>query len=180
MTSTGPTRDEFLEHIYEPLVNPDGDPPKGSPTKSTTRYPWRTLHHWDVEADANAYWEGLPDDDKCSNVRVRSGYWDSVEDQLDDSFQPRDSESTLQFPFGVAYRGPHNRVIQGASDAHAEIWDKGSRLQPSSVGNADFLFVHDRKLTGVIELKTWWKVTENEIEVVKAGKSFRYDANRRS
>jgi hypothetical protein len=177
---TGTTRDEFLEHIHEPLVNPNGDPPKGSPTKSTTRYRWRTLQHWDVETDANAYWEGLPNDDKLSNLQVRPGYWDSVESQLDDSLQPRDSESTLRLPFSIAYRLPHNRAIQGASDAHAEVWDEGSRLRPSPIGNADFLFVYNGKLAGVIELKAWWKVTEDEIEEVKAGKLYRYNANGRS
>jgi hypothetical protein len=158
MATTGPTREEFLDHIHEPLTTPHGDPPKGSPTKSTPRYRWRTLHHWDVEGDANAYWDGLPEDAKFSNLQVGSGYWDSIESLLIDSFQPRDSEHTLRLPFSVAYRLPLNRAIQGASDAHAEVWDEGSRLQQSPIGNPDFIFVHDGKLMGVIELKTWWKL----------------------
>jgi hypothetical protein len=138
------------------------------------------LHHWDVEIDGNAYWEGLPEDDKSARLRVNSAYWESVESTTTSSNQPRMSERALMTPFSTAYIIPHNEAIKGGSDAHAEVWDDGSLLEPSPVANPDFFFVYDGKLTGVIELKTWWKVTENEIEEVKDGKSFRYDANRRS
>ena len=177
---SGPTRDEFLEHIHPPLVNPDGDPLKESPTKSTMRYRWRTLHHWDVEADANVYWEGLPDADKTGRLGVHLAYWEVMQSATTSNTQPRDSESTLREPFSLNYGHPHDQAIKGASDAHAEIWVEGAKLKPSLIGKADFLFVYNGKLTGVIELKTWWKVTEDDIEDVKAGKSIRRDANGRS
>jgi hypothetical protein len=180
MTSTGPTRDEFLEHVHPPLANLDGDPPKGTSTTSTTRYRWRTLHHWDVEADANVYWEGLPDADKTGRLGVHPAYWEAMESTMTSSSQPRGSEHALIVPFSNAYNTPHDQAIKGASDAHAEIWVEGSQLDPSLIGKADFLFVYDGKLTGVIELKTWWNVTEDDIQDVKAGKSIRCDANGRS
>jgi hypothetical protein len=170
----------FLDHIHELLVNPDGDPPKGSPTKSTTRCRWKTLRHWDVEADATAYWEGLPDADKTGRLGVHPAYWEVMQLTTKSGGQPRSSEHALIVPFSNAYSTPHNLAIQGASDAHAEVWDEGSRLQSSPIGNPDFLLVYDGKLTGAIELKTWWKVTEDEIEEVRASKSLRYSANGRS
>jgi hypothetical protein len=93
---------------------------------------------------------------------------------------PRMSEHALTNPFINAYINLHNKAIEGASDAHAEVLDDGSLLELSPVANPDFFYIYDGKLTGIIELKTWWKVTENEVEEFKDSKSFRYDTNRRS
>src|ERR1700721_22200 len=49
-----PTADEFLSYVHPRLVNPNSDPAPGSSTKLTMRYRWRTLRHWDVEADMRA------------------------------------------------------------------------------------------------------------------------------
>ena len=166
---TSPTRDHFLNHVHTPLIYPGGDPLDGSPTKSTTRYRWRELHHWAVEADAEAYWDALPEDDKSSRLEVDPAYWRFVQTQLSGFTQPFTSEPTLRVPFSNAYHTPHNIAIRGASDVHAEMWTEGSRLEKPPIGNADFIFVYDGKITGVIELKTWWKVTEAQIEDVKAG-----------
>jgi hypothetical protein len=166
---TSPTRNEFLSHVHPRLVNPTGDPAPGSPTKSTMRYRWRELLQWDVEADAQSYWDNLADDDKNTRLAVRPGYWDFVQDQLDSFTQPFTSEPTLRVPFSTALQLPHNVAIRGASDIHAEMWTEGSHLDTPPIGNADFIMVYDGKLTGLIELKTWWKVTEAEIEEVRAG-----------
>lgn len=163
------TRDEFLGHVHAPLVNRNDDPQSGSPTKSTTRYRWRELRHWDVEGETQSYWDALPDDDKTRTVDVPLGYWNVIEHQLRSFSQPLTTEPTLKFPFNNAIQNPHNTAIQGASDAHAEIWAEGSKLATQPIGNADFIMVYDGKLTGIIELKTWWKVTVTEIEDVRAG-----------
>src|SRR5579859_1807700 len=164
-----PTRDEFLSYVHAPLVNRDGDPKPGSPTKSTMRYRWHELRHWQVEVDAQSYWDATPDDDKTQTVDVPPAYWSVIEHQLRTFSQPLTSEPTLKVPFANALQIPHNTAIPGASDAHAEIWAEGSKLAIQPIGNADFIMVHDGKLTGIIELKTWWKVTTTEIEDVRTG-----------
>ena len=51
----------------------------------------------------------------------------------------------------------------------AQMWTEGSgtQLAKPPIAPSDFLFVHDGKLTGIIELKCWWKVTEAQFEAVK-------------
>jgi len=166
-----PTRDEFLGYIHQPCRNRDGDPLPGSPTKSTRRYRWRELRDWDIERDATEYWAGLPDADKTQTVNVRPGYWDFIADQLESSDEPLTSEHVLQFPFSNALRNPLNKAIRGASDAHAEMWTEGSKLAKEPVGNPDFIMVYEGKLTGLVELKTWWNVTDAEIDDVRTGPS---------
>ena len=165
------TRDEFLSHVHHELVHPEPDSKqkKGSPTKSTQRYRWRELLLWDIEAEALAYWHALGDDQKTATLAVMPGYWDFVQLQLDNYNQPLTSEPGLRFPFGNAFQVPHNIAIKAAGDVHAEMWTEGSQPDPQPVANADFLMVYDGKLCGLIELKTWWKVTEAEIDQVRQG-----------
>jgi hypothetical protein len=124
-----------------------------------------------VEADALAYCDTLRDKD--ATLEVDPAHWRVVQSQFGGFTQPFTLEPTLRVPFSNAYHTPHNIAIRGASDVHAEIWAEGSRLEQPPIGNADFLFVYDGKLVGVIELKTWWKVTEAQIEDVKAGTCMR-------
>ena len=168
---SAPTRDEFLSHVHQKLVSPPIQNPtkKGSPTKSTQRYRWRNLLPWDVEAEARVYWDALGDDQKNAIVDVMPGYWDFVQQQLEAYSQPFTSEPSLRVPFSNAFQTPHNTAIRGTGDAHAQIWIEGSQLEEQAVGNADFLMVYDGKLCGLIELKTWWKVTETEIDEVRPG-----------
>ena len=168
MTSPA-TREEFLSYVHTPLSNPQGDPAPGSPTKSSMRYRWRELHDWDVEADANEYWNAMSDGDKQARLS-RVPPWEVVCMMLDSFTQPFTSESTLRYPFGTAFRSTHNLAIQGASDAHAEIWgEDSSGLYEPPIGNSDLMFVYNNRLAGIIELKTWWKVTQEQIAEVKAG-----------
>ena len=160
------SREEFLSHVYRPRSNNAGP---GSPTKSTMRYRWRELRHWAVEEECRAYWEALSVEDKAQEIAVPAGFWGLMELLLESSSEPLASESRLKFPFGTFFQSPHNIAIKGAGDAHAEIWGEGARLAKEPLGNADFLMVYDGKLAGAIELKTWWKVNEAEIEDVRAG-----------
>jgi hypothetical protein len=168
-TMTPPTREEFLNHIHRPLAR-DGDN-SGSPTKSTMRYRWRELRDWDAEADARNYWNGLPTVDKEARIGTRVSHWDSVLDYFDANETPYTSESSLRGPFEAAYLNGHNHAIKGASDAHAAMWTgvDATGLEEPPVGNADFMFVYNKKLAGVIELKTWWKVDQAQIDDVRAG-----------
>ena len=163
------TRDEFLSHVHQGLVHPETDGKKGSPTKSTQRYRWRQLLPWDLEAEARAYWDALGDDQKTARVGVPPVYWDVVQLQLDGYSQPLTSEPGLRIPFGTAFQIPHNLAIRGAGDVHAAMWTEGAQPDPQPLANSDFIMVYDGKLCGLIELKTWWKVSEAEIEQVRQG-----------
>jgi hypothetical protein len=169
-----PTREEFLNYVHIPLSNPRGDPRAGSPTKSTMRYRWRELRDWDIETEAAEYWTRSPLEDKLAPVLVLpANHWESVRAQLTMFTQPFTSEPSLRDPFGVAFRSGHNGAIRGASDGHAEIWSDATGLDGEPpIGNADLIFVYDNKSTGIIELKTWWKVNQAQIEEVKTGMDF--------
>jgi hypothetical protein len=158
-------------YIHRGLVHPEPDPKKkGSPTKSTQRYRWRELLPWDLEAEASVYWEALSDDQKSATLGLPLVYWDVIQLQLDGYMQLLTSEPELRIPFGTAFQIPPNLAIRGASDLHAEMWTEGTHPEPQPLANADFIMVYDRKLCGIIELKTWWKVTDAEIDEVRQGK----------
>jgi len=140
----GPTRDEFLSHVHRELAHPgirtdpDVDPKKGSPTKSTQPYRWRELLSWDMEAEARAYWDTLHEDDKTAVLPV-AGYLGITQLQLDSYFQQLTSERGLRIPFGTAFQIPHNLAIRGAGDDHAEMWTEGAEPDPQPLANADFI-----------------------------------------
>ena len=167
------SRDEFLSHVHNALSHPripGSDPPrkKGSPTKSTQRARWRELLSWDVEAEASEYWDALGDGDKQAPVTI-AGYWDFTQLQLDTYSVEITSEPALRDPFSTAFRVPQNIAIQGAADCHAEMRVTGTDSEPQPLAYADFFMVYDGKVCGLIELKTWWKVTEEEINQVRDG-----------
>jgi hypothetical protein len=124
-----------------------------------------------VEADAREYWEGVSNDDKQARlVGVMAGHWQVVRTMLDSFNQSFTMESAIRGPFEAAFRSGHNAAVVGASDAHAEIWSDTTDLDGEPpIGNGDLLFVYNNKLTGIIELKTWWKVNPGQIDDVKAG-----------
>ena len=165
------TREEFLSHVHTPLVNPHGDPPPGSPTKSTLRTRWRELRDWDIEVEARQYWKDMKDEDRVARlVGIPPEYWTVVRAMLNSYIQPYMRELTLRDPFSAAFRAPHNASIIGASDSHAEIWGDASGLNPPPISTADLFFVAPGdKLAGIIELKPWWKVDETQIEQVRTG-----------
>jgi hypothetical protein len=132
------------------------------------RYRWRELRDWDFEAEGNTYWGGMSEGDKQSRL-TRVPPWEVVRIMLANIVEPFTSEPSLHDPFVTAFRIPHNGAIQGASDAHAEIRSAVSGLHEPPIGNSDLVFVYDNKLTGIIELKTWWNVTEQQIAQVKSG-----------
>lgn len=172
---TAPTRDEFLSHVHPGLAHPETAPKKGSPTKSTQRYRWRELLSWDAEAQACAYWDSLDWTDKTAILPV-AGYWAIAQLQVDSDFEEFASEPGLRSPFNSAFKHPHNLAIRGAGDKHAEMRSEGSSFAERPLANADYFMVYDGKVCGLIELKTWWKVTEAEIEEVRSGspRKFRF------
>jgi hypothetical protein len=171
-----PSRDEFLSHVHQELSRPrapetgmDKEKKKGSPTKSTQRHRWRQLKPWDIEAEARVYWDALGEDQKTATLDVLPRYWDFVHNQLQGYNRPLKSEPGLRVPFSVAFEMPHNLAIRDSEDIHAEMWIEGSHPDPQPIANADLIMVYDEKICGLIELKTWWKVTEADIDEVRQG-----------
>jgi hypothetical protein len=171
MTLAPPTREDFLNYVHQPLTNPQGDPRAGSPTKSTMRYRWRDLRNWDIEAETRDYWERLPVADKQATlVNISGAHWEVVRSQLINISEPFTAEPTLRDPFSAAFRTGHNGAIYGASDSHAEIRSHTTGLDGEPpIGNSDLIFAYNNKLAGIIELKTWWKVDQAQIDDVRAG-----------
>lgn len=167
MTTSHPTREEFVSYVHQPLPNGGTG---GSPTKSALRYRWRELRDWDVEADARTYWEGMPSSDKNGVLNhVHSAYWSVTESNLAAFMEPFTAESTLRDPFSTAYRGPHNLAIVGAGDRHAVMRIGVGSLEIVPLSSPDLIFVYEGQLAGIVELKTWWKVDETQINDVRAG-----------
>jgi len=122
---------------------------------------------WNVERDASNYWAALPPHEKTAQLTVRPAYWDVVQDQLDGETNVG-SENALCNLFNIAFRLPHNTAIVGSADEHADIRLEGT-VDPQPLSNSDFFMMHNDVLCGLIELKTWWKVTDGEIDQVRQG-----------
>jgi hypothetical protein len=89
------------------------------------------------------------------------------------NFRPTSRESMLHRPFFKLYADPHDLVAGSdveASHAHATIDTPAPEY--GFVGDPDYLFLHQNSPVGVIELKTFWKVTALSIEEVLNGKIF--------
>src|SRR5437773_860250 len=116
------TRAEILTHVHRPLQNLSSDPPRSSSTKSTYRVHWRELTEWQhFQSDTMDYWNVLDDNDKNAILPVQAGYWSFMESLLQRTARRFRREPHLITPFTVAYAGPHNEAISGASDDHASL-----------------------------------------------------------
>jgi hypothetical protein len=163
-----PTREEFVGYVHQPLPNGGTG---GSPTKSVLRCRWRELRDWDIEVDATTYWEGLSLSDKNDILNnVHSTHWEVARSSLNALMEPFTAESTLRAPFSTAYQIPHNLAIVGSSDQHAVMRIGVGSLDIVPLSNPDLIFVHNNQLAGIVELKTWWKVDETQINDVRTGK----------
>ena len=159
------TREQFLGHIHVPLQTTARP---SSPTKSTYRVRWRQLSEWnDFILDARTYWDDLPDTQKSAVLTgVPPNYWDVLVGTLADIAPSVTQEPHLGTPFAVLYSAPHNKAINGAVDDHARIT---TQLPPTTVGQPDGCFEYDDRLTGIIELKSFWNLTERTILEVLQG-----------
>ena len=139
-----------------------------SPTLSSTRTRWTQLLEWTTfSTDFQTFWNLLPTHEKnetlftAENLRF---YNDTVLANL-----PRPTnEDMLSQHLDARYTQPHNWT---KTQNHAEIIrrDDGYAL----VGKPDYLFVaHNtafRALYAVMELKTFWKVSADNIMEVLCG-----------
>lgn len=158
------TREQLLTHVHQPLQNIGQ---RTSPTKSTYRVRWREIREWaDFVPEAQEYWGGLDDTEKNQVVRgTHTHYWDSLSHSLTSAMPDVRREGHLLFPFTLQYSVPHNDAIAGAHDDHARI---SASIPDVVIGQPDACFQHDDKIGGLIEIKTFWNLTnESIIEVIQ-------------
>lgn len=159
------TREQFIAHVQVPLQSTARP---SSPTKSTYRVRWRQLCEWEnFVADARAYWDGLASTEKGSVlVGVPENCWDEVTRTLAVLAPTVSQEPHLGTPFSLLYSAPHNTAITGAGDAHARIT---TQLPENTVGQPDACLEYNNQLAGVVELKSFWNLTEMTILEVLRG-----------
>lgn len=159
------TRAQFLSHVHTPLQNPRAI--QTSPTKSSFRIRWRELSEWDTfPAEAQAYWDALGDSERNAVINVRPDYWLDTQERLIDIAPTYWREPHLSSPFQLLYVGPHNRATHGASDVHALLT---THIPDSIVGQPDGSFAWEDNFVGVIEIKTFWNITQQTIYEVLQG-----------
>ena len=134
-----------------------------SPTLSSSRARWSRLFEWTTfSTDFRTFWDQLPTEEKNENLFTVENlrfYNDTVLANLP---RPTNEDMLSQY-LDARYTQPHNWT---KNPNHAEIIrrDDGYAL----VGKPDYLFVaHHATFRALMELKTFWKVSaDNIIEVL--------------
>ena len=106
---------------------------------------------------------------KIPMAGVDSSFWTTIQSLLEAFMEPFTAEPTLRAPFSTAYQGPHNIAIVRASDGHAVMRIGVGSLEIVPLSNPDLIFVYQGQLADIVELKTWWKVDETQVNDVRAG-----------
>jgi hypothetical protein len=161
------TREQLLGHVHPPLQSAAR---RSSPTKSTYRARWREISEWtDFAAEAQEYWDGLGETEKTQVIpEARATLWDQLSESLAVAMPVVSREGHLLIPFMFKYSIPHNHAIPGAHDLHAQIT---TNIPDSIIGQPDACFEHDDKIGGVIEVKTFWNLTQQSVLEVIQGSS---------
>lgn len=140
-----------------------------SPTLSVTRSRWETLTQWtSLPDDIATFWQSLTQEELTAVVDPNN-YMGTRLGLL--AFLPAPtSEGELHSPLNTLFVYPHNFAASpvGAVHPHAQIvvFSEQYRL----TGDPDFLFLYNGSPVGIIELKTFWKVTAQLIDEVVFGK----------
>lgn len=76
------------------------------------------------------------------------------------------TELQLRQPFETQYVHPHNIAAcgMGAAHSHAQIAMFSSEY--GLAGEPDYLFIYNGIVCGIIEMKTFWKVSRESVEEV--------------
>ena len=141
-----------------------------SPTLSTSRVRWRAIARWTtIQQDFETYWRSLTQEE-LGAVIERTNYMTTTRVSFLATLPAPTSELELHQPFHVLYVYPHNVAVGslGAAHSHAQITVFSS--QYCLAGEPDYLFVYNGTVCGVIEMKTFWKVSRQSIEEVLSGK----------
>jgi hypothetical protein len=139
-----------------------------SPTLSAYRARWANLVPWDgLETDVALYLQSLGVAE-LSAIVVPPHYTAHQASILALLPLPT-AEAELQAPLNTLFWHPHNLMANplGAAHIHAQIVIYTGRY--SFFGDPDFLFTMNGAPVGIIELKTFWKVTAEKIDDVFYG-----------
>jgi hypothetical protein len=133
-----------------------------SPTLSSVRTRWLELAEWTTfPNDCELFWQSVSQEEK-DELLFTIDYLRLYNDVNLAALQPPTNEDMLSAHLDARYSNPHNWVI---TPSHSKIIrrDDGYGL----VGKPDYLFIaqnaHVPTLHAVMELKTFWKVTDNSI-----------------
>ena len=162
----------ILDSFEEPMPVSKYIPPRStaSPTVSTTRVRWDRLTEWtSLMSEAWAYVSNLSQEELSARVASAS-YREGSNEELEETVEPTD-EATLRPWIKAMFLFPHNVAVRpiAAVNAHAKIFEASAARFPHA-GKCDYLFVHNGRRCGVVELKTYWKVTSEHIDEVINGK----------
>lgn len=140
-----------------------------SPTLSSKRTRWLALGEWTAfAADFRAFWNSVTQEEKDQLLFTVEGLVFYNQTVLTNLHQPT-NEDMLSVHLDRRYLDPHNWTI---TRSHSKIIrrDDGYGL----VGKPDYLFIADNSPTptlhGVMELKTFWKVSEISITELLDGR----------
>lgn len=163
-------RKEILDSVNTPMPPPKYKQSKtGSPTLSTTRVRWQQLTEWtSLNSETLSYLQSLPPEEFFARV-VNGDYRAAADLVLSMKVEPGD-ESSLRPWVDNIYFFAHNIAAKpvAAAHPHAKILEAVPAQFPHA-GKCDYLFVHEGRPCGVVELKTYWKVTPKEIDEVLDG-----------
>jgi len=140
-----------------------------SPTLSTHRVRWHSLQQWSTFiTDFNVFWNQVTDDE-LSTVVDQHRYIHSIPALLAANMTALLTRERQLYPvFDILYKLTHNfAAALNVSHFHATIQPGAIEYQP--IGDPDYIFEFGGLLVGIIEVKTFWKVTAQSIDEVIQG-----------
>lgn len=141
-----------------------------SPTLSTSRVRWRSIERWTtLQQDFQTYWSTLREEE-LGAVMEQTNYMTTTRLSLLATLPAPTSELELHQPFHVLYVYPHNFTASAVGAAHSHAQITVFAPQYGLAGQPDYLFVYHGMVRGIIEMKTFWKVSRQSIEEVLDGK----------
>lgn len=153
--------------LQGPTITQGTSSRRNSPTLSTHQARWHSLQHWtDFPQRFESFW-GQVGDNELSTVVDPPRYIDAINFLLQYTALPT-SEPELYPIFDILYKNPHNIAASlNVSNFHATVQKGAAQYQP--IGDPDYIFAFNGGLVGIIEVKTFWKVTPSSIDQVING-----------
>ena len=140
-----------------------------SPTLSSHRARWYSLEQWATFLyDFNTFWSQVTDAE-LSTVVDQFRYISSIPALVAANMTALPTSERELYPiFDTIYKLPHNFAASlNVSHFHATIQTGAIQYQP--IGDPDYIFEFGGCLVGIIEVKTFWKVTPQSIDEVIEG-----------
>jgi hypothetical protein len=162
------TRQEVLD-VEGRLIQQGTYSQSESPTLSTHRARWDTLQHWSNFPQLyDSFWSQVGEPELSTIVDMQR-YIDSIPILLNVNVTALPTSERQLYPiFDILYKIPHNLAASGnVSHFHSSIQVGAAEYRP--IGNPDYIFAFNGALVGIIELKTFWKVTKESIDEVIEG-----------